>query len=192
MAQEVYNSLNKCMELETLPDDLEFVQVVALYKKGDAGDPSNYRPISLLQSLCKIYASRTQIRLASQIEENPWKTQDGFRAKRSIAEVFDRQLFSFRIVDGFASWSLMGSNSHLGIEPRARTGGEMLRCIPRQLQPCLLACMGLQIRTGSKSLITINNTPCLMVFQNPLSSYKTHQSQKSDPTDLTLTSMSDI
>ena len=56
MAQEICNILNKCMELEILPDELELAQVVTLYKKGNVEDPSNYRPISLLQALYKIYA----------------------------------------------------------------------------------------------------------------------------------------
>ena len=63
MAQDVCNMLNKCVELEILSDDLEFAQVVTLYKKGGVEDPSNYRPTALPQSLYKIYASITQIRL---------------------------------------------------------------------------------------------------------------------------------
>ena len=86
MAQEICNILNKCMELEILPDELELAQVVTLYKKGNVEDPSNYRPISLLQALYKIYAAIIQKRMAAVIEEQIWKTQYGFRAKHSTAE----------------------------------------------------------------------------------------------------------
>ena len=74
------------MREEKLPDELELAQVVTLYKKGNVEDPGNYRPISLLQSLYNNYATMIQMRLAANIEEKIWKTQYGFRAKRSTAE----------------------------------------------------------------------------------------------------------
>ena len=54
IAQLVCDIINQCMDEEKLPTDLEFADVVTLYKKGNVEDPSNYRPISLLQSLYKI------------------------------------------------------------------------------------------------------------------------------------------
>ena len=86
MAEEICKVLNQCMDEEILPLDLELAQVVTLYKKGNVEEPSNYRPISLLQSLYKIFASIIQKRMAAQIEEKIWKTQYGFRAKHSTAE----------------------------------------------------------------------------------------------------------
>ena len=85
-AQIVCDILNKCIDDETIPQHLEFAQVVTLYKKGNVENPGNYRPISLLQSLYKIYASIIQSRLAEHIEEKIWKTQYGFRAKHSTCE----------------------------------------------------------------------------------------------------------
>ena len=46
-----------------MPEQLELANVVTLYKKGNVEDPGNYRPISLLQSVYKIYASLIQVRL---------------------------------------------------------------------------------------------------------------------------------
>jgi len=86
VAQLVCDLINQCMREEKLPDELELAQVVTLYKKGNVEDPGNYRPISLLQSLYKIYATMIQMRLAANIEEKIWKTQYGFRAKHSTAE----------------------------------------------------------------------------------------------------------
>ena len=53
----VLEILNNCWEAEILPTSLELAEVVTLYKKGNVEDPGNYRPISLLQSLYKLYAS---------------------------------------------------------------------------------------------------------------------------------------
>ena len=49
--------LNKMWELEEIPTESEIARIVSIYKKGDTEKPENYRPIALLQSLYKIYAS---------------------------------------------------------------------------------------------------------------------------------------
>ena len=69
-----------------LPDELELAQVVTLYKKGNVEDPSNYRPISLLQSLYKIYVSVIRNRMIEGIDERILSNQYGFRAKKSTAQ----------------------------------------------------------------------------------------------------------
>ena len=57
-----------------------------MYKKGNVEDPSNYRPISLLQSIYKIYAGMIKNRLADAIDDRIWKLQFGFRRKKSTAQ----------------------------------------------------------------------------------------------------------
>ena len=42
-AQIVCDILNKCIDEETIPQHLEFAQVVTLYKNGNVEDPGNYR-----------------------------------------------------------------------------------------------------------------------------------------------------
>ena len=76
--------------LEAFPSDLELAQQATLYKKGDMELPNNYRPIFLLRSLYKIYASIIQKHHAVCIEGGIWETQYGLRAKWSKADL-DRQ-----------------------------------------------------------------------------------------------------
>ena len=69
-----------------MPDELELAELVTLYKKGNVENPANYRPISLLNTLYKIYASIIQIRLATGLDDVLWETQYGFRKKRSTSQ----------------------------------------------------------------------------------------------------------
>ena len=45
------------MALESFPDACKIAKVKALFKKGSKADPSNYRPISLLPLLSKVFES---------------------------------------------------------------------------------------------------------------------------------------
>ena len=61
--------LNACWMLETLPNEFEIVNVLTLYKKGKVDNPANYRPISLLNTIHKLFSSILQRRLAIRLEE---------------------------------------------------------------------------------------------------------------------------
>ena len=61
-------------------------KVIMIFKKGDSKDLTNYRPISLLNSIYKLYASMIKRRLTSKLEPYLSKTQYGFRKRRSTAE----------------------------------------------------------------------------------------------------------
>ena len=66
------------IELEALQ-----ARVVHIYKKGCTSDLANYRPISLLNTMYKIFASIIQKRLADGIDAKMMRTQYGFRKARS-------------------------------------------------------------------------------------------------------------
>ena len=93
--------LNACWSQEVLPHEMEVANVITLFKKGKVDNPANYRPISLLNALYKIYASLIQIRLAEKLEEKMWKTQFGFRKAHSTQEA----LFITRRIQDFADSS---------------------------------------------------------------------------------------
>ena len=77
--EEVREILNKCWDKEIMPDELELAELVTLYKEGNVEDPSNYRPISLLNTFYKLYTSIIQNKFAERLDESLWKIQFGFR-----------------------------------------------------------------------------------------------------------------
>ena len=76
--------LNECFTTRTVPQEWKQALVVNIYK--GKGSPANYRPISLLNVLYKIYAALLQRRLAPAHDHHLRSTQFGFRARRSTAE----------------------------------------------------------------------------------------------------------
>ena len=73
-------------ETNTWDQELDKASVASIYKKGDSENLENYRPISLLQTMYKIYASLIKERIDAAIDENIYKTQYGFRKHRSTAQ----------------------------------------------------------------------------------------------------------
>ena len=66
-----------------VPTNWKEAIVVSIYKgKGADTDPANYRPISLLNTIYKIFASMLQARLAQEHDSRLRDTQCGFRAKK--------------------------------------------------------------------------------------------------------------
>ena len=82
----VLDILNECWRNEIMPDEMELAELVTLYKKGNVEDPANYRPIALLNTIYKLYASIIQVRLSPGLDESLWETQFGFRKKRSTSQ----------------------------------------------------------------------------------------------------------
>ena len=77
--------LNHCLTFGTFPNRLKFTKVVPVFKKGLTDQLSNYRPISLLPSLSKLFERIIHSRLLSFFEYNNTivTTQYGFRHNRS-------------------------------------------------------------------------------------------------------------
>ena len=104
-----------CFSTSTVPDSWALSEVVMLVKKiqHDTRDLSNYRPISLTNSMCKIFASLIQKRFSHFFDDKICSTQHGFRAKRStnqpihimrrILEIYERQQNSLHVL--FLDWS---------------------------------------------------------------------------------------
>lgn len=81
----VLHILNGWSNNQDFPIDKLKADIASIYKKGNPKLQENYRPISLLNSIYKIYASLLQTRLAQAIDGDLQKTQYGFRKHKSTS-----------------------------------------------------------------------------------------------------------
>ena len=70
------------MEERTFPNKLKISKIIPIYKSKDKDQLNNYRPISLLPSISKIYEKVVYKRLYNFINPSLYERQFGFRAKR--------------------------------------------------------------------------------------------------------------
>lgn len=77
---------NLILETETVPKQWCSSDIILLYKKGNPLDVGNYRPISLMTSLYKLFASIILKRISSDINEAQPIEQAGFRPGYSTTD----------------------------------------------------------------------------------------------------------
>ena len=59
--KQLLSLLNQCLRERKIPEDWKQARIVSIFKnKGSPSLPENYRPISLLNSFYKVYASILQ------------------------------------------------------------------------------------------------------------------------------------
>lgn len=76
-----------CWETKSVPTAWRLAQAILIYKKGPLTECENYRPISLISILHKVYANILLNRLkAAGAERRLWHTQFGFRSARSTED----------------------------------------------------------------------------------------------------------
>lgn len=77
-----------CWKYERVPQAWKCAVIVPLHKRGDPLDPSNFRPISLLDVVSKLFSSIIQRRLCEHLEagEHISPHQHGFRRGYSTAD----------------------------------------------------------------------------------------------------------
>ena len=51
----ITNCINKCISIKSFPDELKIADVIPVFKKEDPDNKANYRPISLLLIISKIF-----------------------------------------------------------------------------------------------------------------------------------------
>lgn len=77
--------LNMCMEQGIFPQELKIARVVPVHKKDDVDEEGNYRPVSILPIISKVFEEILRKRLLSFLDEHSCisDSQHGFRSKRS-------------------------------------------------------------------------------------------------------------
>lgn len=77
--------INKCINTDKFPHQLKLAKVFPIFKSGSKTDPSNYRPISILPTISKIFEKHVNRHLVGFL--NKYKLihecQSGFRHKHS-------------------------------------------------------------------------------------------------------------
>ena len=83
LAAPISMVFNNIIQSGQYPDTLKIACITALFKAGDKLDPTNYRPISTLSLLNKIFEKLLHTRLNSFFEANSLYTREqyGFRKK---------------------------------------------------------------------------------------------------------------
>ena len=77
--------INKSIETGTFPAQLKQAKVLPIFKGGDRSDPSNYRPISILPTVSKIFEKHINKHLMGFLNKHKLlhESQSGFRHKHS-------------------------------------------------------------------------------------------------------------
>ncbi|GBP25145.1 Putative uncharacterized transposon-derived protein F52C9.6 [Eumeta japonica] len=86
MAPRLTNLFNEILETETIPEDWTKSTIILLHKKGDKEDIGNYRPISLMSNIYKIFSKIILNRITNTLDEHQPKEQAGFRSKFSTID----------------------------------------------------------------------------------------------------------
>jgi hypothetical protein len=86
MREQLVKLVNYLKEREQTPANWSRATAVQLYKKGDPADPDNYRGISLISCLGKIYTSLWARRITKYMESQLTENQGGFRPRRSTED----------------------------------------------------------------------------------------------------------
>jgi hypothetical protein len=81
LAEPLANIINLSFASGKMPDSLKIARVCPVYKTGDPSDFTNYRPISILPSISKIFEKLVYNRLSAYLTKHSilYKNQYGFR-----------------------------------------------------------------------------------------------------------------
>lgn len=79
ITEELAKLYNACMQTRRIPHQWKEATMIILHKKGDKRDLKNYRPISLLSNLYKLYTKIITNRLEKILDNNQPREQAGFR-----------------------------------------------------------------------------------------------------------------
>jgi Reverse transcriptase (RNA-dependent DNA polymerase) len=91
----MYRIFNAAWKQGRIPEDWGKTIICLLFeRKGDKADCGNYRDISLLPHITKIYERKLERRLRSHVEEKLGEWQHGFRPNTSTSDL----IFSMKMI----------------------------------------------------------------------------------------------
>ena len=74
----VYKHFNYCIDKGEFQHDLKHADIVPVYKKNSKGEKENYRPVSILSNLSKIYKKLMYNQLYNYFDNILFPSQCGF------------------------------------------------------------------------------------------------------------------
>lgn len=77
---------NRILRLGQVPEQWETSHIILIHKKGQKDDIGNYRPISLMSNIYKIFSKIILNRISNTLDENQPKEQAGFRKNFSTID----------------------------------------------------------------------------------------------------------
>lgn len=87
--KEILDICNKIYETNEAPWQMTTNKIIPIYKKGDPAEPSNYRGISLLSTITKIYNKLLLDRIYDKVNEKLAQSQRGFRRNSSTIQAIN-------------------------------------------------------------------------------------------------------
>lgn len=83
ISEELTQCINKCLRNGSFPDSLKIAKVTPIFKNGSREDPGNYRPVSVLPVISKIFEKILHKRLFQYLDSIHFlsERQYGFRPK---------------------------------------------------------------------------------------------------------------
>ena len=99
ISQPIASIINSCISMSIFPSEFKKACVTPLFKGGDKNDPNNYRPISILPTLSKVFERHIANQLKHYLKHTNilFSNQSGFREDHSCQTALIRLADSWLI-----------------------------------------------------------------------------------------------
>ena len=84
--KKIARLFTNCLRDRSTPKEWGNAVIILLHKKGDKLDVNNYRPISLISHMCKLFTKIIKNRIERQLDDNQPREQAGFQGRFSTSD----------------------------------------------------------------------------------------------------------